>query len=123
MPISDPLSEQIIGCAYRVANTLGHGFLEKLYENALLHEIRKTGLSAESQQPIQVHYDGVLIGSYAADILVEEQIIIELKAVRSLEDLHTAQCFNYLKATGLETCLLINFGTPRIQIRRFTPPH
>jgi GxxExxY protein len=113
------LTGRIIGCAYAVSNELGAGFLEKVYENALIHEIRKTGLRAEQQQPIQVHYDGVVVGDYVADIVVEESIIIELKAVKAFENVHFAQCINYLKATGMKICLLINFGQPKIEIKRF----
>ena len=115
---SDRLSETIIGCAYAVANTLGSGFLEKVYENALAHELRKKGLHVEQQFPISVKYDGVVVGEYVADMLVEAKILVELKAVKEIEDMHKAQCINYLKATGLSTCILINFGTPRIQIKR-----
>jgi len=112
------LTEKIIGCAYKVSNELGCGFLEKVYENALAHELRENGLRASQQHPIKVHYDGVVVGDYAADILVEETVLIELKAVRALESIHHAQCINYLRATGLPICLLMNFGKPKMQIRR-----
>lgn len=114
------LSETVLGCAFRVSNTLGSGFLEKVYENALTHEIRRSGLAVVQQAPIQVIYDGELVGSYAADLLVESRLIVELKACKALEDVHMAQCLNYLKATGLHTCLLLNFGTPRLQIKRLS---
>ncbi|WP_243317281.1 GxxExxY protein [Geothrix paludis] len=114
----DPLTSQIIGCAYKVANELGSGFLEKVYENALAHELRKAGLNVAQQHGVQVHYDGVKVGDYVADLLVNEQILIELKACKDLDDIHLAQCLNYLKATDLKVCLLMNFGRPKIQIRR-----
>lgn len=117
----DPINgvtEKVIGCSYKVANTLGSGFLEKVYENALGHEIKKTGLIVEAQKPIDVYYDGVVVGQYFADLLVENSLLVELKAVRALDDVHTAQCLNYLKATRLRLCLLNNFGLPKIQVKR-----
>jgi GxxExxY protein len=118
MQDGDPLTARIIGCAYRVANEPGSGFLEKVYENALAHDLRKAGLDAVQQQSIEVHYDGVRVGDYVADLLVEGQILVELKACKDLDDIHLAQCLNYLKATGLRICLLMNFGRSKIQIRR-----
>ena len=115
---SDELTETIIGCAYDVANGLGNGFLEKVHENALAHELRKRGLAVEQQWPVPVYYDQVVVGEYIADLLVANQIVVELKAIKTIEDIHKAQCINYLKATGLTVCLLINFGTPKVQIRR-----
>ena len=114
----DSITESIIGCAYTVANTLGHGFLEKVYENALAHELGKAGLAVRRQVPIEVRYDGIVVGEYAADLMVESSVLVELKAVRSLDDQHLAQCLNYLKATGLKVCLLFNFGRPRVEIKR-----
>lgn len=112
------ITEKIIGCAYTVSNTLGVGFLEKVYENALIHEIKKAGLEIKHQYPIKVLYDNVVVGDYEADILVEDSVLVELKAVKSFDDAHMAQVMNYLKATGLKICLLINFGKPKIQIKR-----
>ena len=112
------ITETIIGCAYKVGNALGCGFLEKVYENALAHEIRKNGLEARQQERIKVYYDNVEVGDYEADILVQGKVIIELKAVKNFDDVHKAQCLNYLKATGLKICLLINFGNPRVEIKR-----
>ncbi len=112
------ITSEVIRCAYAVSNTLGCGFLEKVYENALLHELLKAGVKAEQQKPIQVHYDGVVVGEYFADLLVEDVVIIELKVVKALEEIHSAQCLNYLKATGLRICLLINFANPRVEIKR-----
>jgi GxxExxY protein len=112
------LTEAIIGRAYQVGNGLGNGFLEKVYENALAHELRKAGLVHEQQKSLEVHYDGIVVGEYFADLLVESSVIVELKAVRVLDEIHMAQCMNYLKATGLKVCLLINFGTPRVEVKR-----
>ena len=114
----NPITEKIIGSAYQVSNTLGTGFLEKVYENALAHEIRKTGLRVEQQFPIQVWYDGIVVGDFYADLLVENCIMVELKAVKTLLDVHKAQVINYLKSTGLPLCLLINFGNTRCEIKR-----
>jgi len=112
------LTEKIIGCAYAVSNELGSGFLEKVYENALAHEMRKAGLDVKQQYPIQVVYDSVVVGDYFADLLVEGCVVLEIKTVKEVNDVHMAQCLNYLKATGLEICLLINFFKPRVQIKR-----
>jgi len=114
----DKITEKIIGCAYTVGNTLGCGFLEKLYENALTLELRKAGLKTVQQHGIQVRYDGIIIGEYVADLLVEGIVLVELKAVKALDDIHAAQCLNYLKATGIQICLLINFGRPRVEVKR-----
>ena len=112
------ISELIIGCAFKVGNTLGCGFLEKVYENAMVMELRKAGLVFEQQEKVAVFYEGVVIGDYEADLIINGQVIIELKAVRDLNQVHRAQCFNYLRATGLKLCLLINFGNPRVEIKR-----
>jgi GxxExxY protein len=112
------ITERIIECVYMVANTLGTGFLEKVYENALAHELRKSGVYVEQQKGIKVLYDGVVVGHYMVDLLVQKEIIIELKAVKALDSIHIAQCLNYLKATGFKVCLLLNFGLPKVQIRR-----
>jgi GxxExxY protein len=112
------LTEQIIGCAFTVANTLKCGFLEKVYENALAHELTKNGLMVTQQFGVTIHYDGVIVGAYTADLLVEDAILVELKAVKALDAIHGAQCLNYLMATGLQVCLLLNFGNPRLEIRR-----
>ncbi len=112
------ISERIIGCAFTVGNALGHGFLEKVYENALAHELRKSGLAVVQQRGIEVRYDGVVVGEYVVDLLVDGQVLVEIKTVRALDDMHSAQCLNYLKATGHHLCLLINFAKPRVEIRR-----
>src|SRR5437870_2386259 len=113
------LTERIIGSAFKVANVLGCGFLEKVYENALAHELRKSGLRVEQQHPVPVYYDGVLVGDFYADLIVEGTVLVELKAVQDFHDAHAAQCLNYLKGTGLPLCLLINFGKPRVEVKRF----
>jgi GxxExxY protein len=113
------LTERIIGCAFKVSNTLGCGFLEKVYENALVHELRKHGLNAQPQHPINVLYDGVVVGEFFADILVVDTVLLELKATKEHADVFTAQCLNYLKATGKPICLLLNFGKPRLDIKRY----
>ena len=119
-PDHDPLTEVVIGLVFKVANTLGSGFLEKVYENALAFELRRTGLRVEQQASLTVRYEEQVVGTYIADLIVEERLLIELKACRALEDVHSAQCLNYLKATGLPTCLLINLGTPKPQIKRLS---
>ncbi|MFM6134492.1 MAG: GxxExxY protein, partial [Sphaerospermopsis kisseleviana] len=96
----------------------GVGFLEQVYENALVHELRKTGLLVEQQKMLEVWYDGIVVGNYWADLLVENAIIVELKAVTTLESKHFSQCMNYLKTSGLTLCLLINFGNTKVDIRR-----
>lgn len=114
----DHLTERIICCAFNVSNRLGTGFLEKVYENALAHELRLAKLNVKQQSPIQVYYDRVVVGEYFADLLVNEEVIIELKAAKSLDVTHQAQCMNYLRATGLKVSLLMNFGGPRVEIKR-----
>ena len=103
------ITEQIIGAAMEVHNTLGSGFLEKVYENALAFELRGHGLKAEQQKSITVRYKKELVGDYIADLLVEDVVIVELKTVDQLSDAHRAQMLNYLKATGVRVGLLINF--------------
>ena len=112
------VTEQIIGCAYTVGRALGPGFLEKVYENAMLHELEKTGLKAESQKSIKVYYDGIVVGDYFADVVVDDEIIVELKAIKSLDNSHLAQCLHYLKATGNKLGLLVNFGASSVQVKR-----
>ena len=114
----DQITERIIGCAQQVSNVLGCGFLEKVYENALVLELRKTGLDARQQHDIAVYYDAQVVGQYTVDLFVESSVIVELKAVSTLDEIHRAQCLNYLKATRLNVCLLINFGKPRLEVKR-----
>jgi GxxExxY protein len=115
-PDVNTITEKIIGCAYRVSNSLGIGFVEKVYENALAHDLQSSSLKVVQQAPIKVMY--VLVGEFFADLLVEDLVLVELKAVSMLMDEHVAQSLNYLRATGLEICLLINFGTTKVQLKR-----
>jgi GxxExxY protein len=117
-PDVNMVTEKIIGCAYRVSNSLGIGFVEKVYENALAHEMKTAGLTVIQQAPIKVNYEGVVVGDFFADLLVEDAVLVELKAVSMLVDEHVAQSLNYLRASGLEICLLINFGTIKVQLKR-----
>jgi len=111
------ITERIIGCAYKVAAKLGCGFLEKCYENALAHELRKAGLHVEQEVRLKVWYDDIVVGEYVADLIVEGVILVELKAINGLDPIHSAQCINYLAATKLPICLLINFGR-RVEVKR-----
>jgi GxxExxY protein len=117
----DSITRTIIGCAYRLGSALGCGFMEKVYENALAHEIRKTGLKVLQQVPIKVWYDGIIVGEYIADLLVEDNVLAELKATSAFDPVHAAQCINYLTATRLPVCLLINFGK-RVEVKRIAGP-
>lgn len=112
------ITEKIIGCAYNVANGMGNGFLEKVYENTMFVEVTHEGLKAQQQVPAVVRWRNVVVGEYCADLIVEGLVLVELKACKALDDVHVAQCLNYLKATGLKVCLLINFGKSKIEIRR-----
>ncbi|RLD20249.1 MAG: GxxExxY protein [Bacteroidetes bacterium] len=105
------LTGKILTCFYEVYNDLGFGFLEKVYERAMLAELKRKGLNCVSQQPIKVFYRGDTVGQYFADIIVENLVIIELKAATSLKEEHECQLINYLKATEIEVGLLLNFGT------------
>ena len=112
------ITEKIIGCAYTVSNALGAGFLEKVYENALAIELRKTKLQFKQQAPINVAYDGIIVGEFVSDIIVESIVLVELKASKMIDDVHVAQCLNYLKATNIRFGLIINFGKPKVEIKR-----
>ena len=114
----DPLTQRVIGSAFTVYNTLGYGFLEKVYEYALVHELRKAGLHITQQKPFPVFYDGINVGDYVADLLVGDSLIVELKSAKAIDDSHIAQCLNYLKAARLRHGLLLNFGPQRVEIRR-----
>ncbi|OGV99285.1 MAG: GxxExxY protein [Nitrospinae bacterium RIFCSPLOWO2_02_FULL_39_110] len=116
--IHSELTEEIIGCVYEVYNKLGGGFLEKVYENAMMIKLKERGLSAIQQSPINVYFEGNLVGEYFADILVEDKVIVELKAVSELSKTHEVQLVNYLKATGIKVGLLLNFGDKIKIIRR-----
>ena len=112
------ISEKIIGAAYTVSNELGVGFLEKVYENSMVHELIKSGLEVKQQHPLRVFYDGQIVGEFFADLLVEDTVLVELKAVNALNNDHLAQCLNYLRATDIPLCLLINFGEKRVKVKR-----
>ncbi|MCK4330019.1 GxxExxY protein [candidate division WOR-3 bacterium] len=114
----EKLTEKIIGCAYRVYNNMGFGFLESVYEKCLLIELKKAGLSAETQYPITVYYDNEVVGEFLVDILVESQVILELKSVRRVIRAHEIQLVNYLTATKKDVGLLINFGEKKVEIKR-----
>ena len=104
------ITQEIIKAAQNVHNTLGYGFLEKVYHNALVIELRKMGFDVSSEKPICVHYDGQIVGEYCADIVVAGKVILEIKAVQAINPIHEAQLVNYLKATDIEVGLLLNFG-------------
>lgn len=112
------VTELIIGSAYEVANELGSGFLEKVYENSLNIELKRKGLEVEQQKKIKVFYKGEIVGEYIADVLVNDKIILELKSLKSIENIHIAQCLNYLKATNKRLGLILNFGNPKVEIKR-----
>ena len=112
------LSEKVIGAAFEVSNVLGVGFLENVYENALNVELNLSGLRTIQQAPLKVFYKNELVGDYIADILVDGEVIIEVKAVKEFDTVHFAQCLNYLRITGLKLCLMINFSKPRVEIKR-----
>jgi len=115
------ITGKILRAFYNVYNDLGYGFLEKVYENALIHELKGMGLRISQQRPIKVYYDSVLVGEYFADIVVENAVIIELKAVKALHESHSNQLMNYLKATEIEIGLLLNFGEePELARKIFT---
>lgn len=112
------LSYKIIGLAMQVHKELGHGFLEKVYENAMMVLIRREGVKALQQAPIKVMFQGEVVGDYFADILVEEKIILELKSVDRIIDAHKAQALNYLKATGMQLAIILNFGKEKLEYER-----
>lgn len=114
----EELTQKIIGCAYTVYNKMGSGYLESVYEKCLMIELRKAGLSAVSQQPIEVFYDEELVGNFIADIFVESQVILELKAITQLAKIHEVQLVNYLTATNTDVGLLINFSLTQVEIKR-----
>ena len=117
MKIND-ITYEINGAVFEVQKVLGPGFLEKVYENALLTELKQRGLKAESQVPIKVHYKENIVGEYIADLLVDEKVIVELKTSEKIEKIHEAQLLNYLKATGVQIGLLINLKHQKADIKR-----
>ena len=114
----DPLTERILNAVFEVSNVLGCGFLEKVYERALLRELTFQGIRAKAQVSYPVSYKGHCIGEYFADVIVEDEIVLELKCVDRLLNEHTAQCLNYLKASGRKLALLINFQRPKVEWKR-----
>src|SRR5208282_5993508 len=114
----DSLTEQVLAAVFEVSNTLGVGFLEKVYERALLRELTLRGIRATAQTSLTVTYKGQNVGEYFADILVADVLMIELKCVDRLANEHTAQCLNYLRASGLGLCLLVNFQKPKVEWKR-----
>ena len=116
--MSKTLSERVIGCAFEVSGKLGAGFLETVYENALCIELKRQNIQFEQQKPVDVIYRDTIVGFYVTDLLIEERLLVELKALSQFTQQHDAQVMNYLKATGLNVGLLLNFGTPKLGIRR-----
>lgn len=112
------LAGKVIGLAMKVHTALGAGFLESVYHKAMVHELTKAGLQFESEKPLAVVYDGILVGDFIADFLIESELIVELKAVQSLAAAHEVQTVNYLVATGKDVGLLINFGAERLEFKK-----
>jgi GxxExxY protein len=112
------LTERVLGAVFEVSNTLGAGFLEKVYERALLRELDLRGIHTVAQASFAVAYKGQSVGEYFADILVEDVLVVELKCVERLDNAHTAQCLNYLRASGRKVCLLVNFQKPKVEWKR-----
>jgi GxxExxY protein len=112
------VTRNVIGAAIHVSNVLGAGFLEKVYENALMIELRHRGREVDQQQAVSVRYREEIVGVFQADLIVDRRVVVELKAVRRLDPVHRAQCLNYLRATGIRTGLVLNFGTPRLEVQR-----
>jgi GxxExxY protein len=115
--MSETIVRDVVGAAYEVANLLGAGFLEKIYERALALECSRRGLRVRKQVAYRVEYKGEFVGEYMADLLVEDKVVVELKCVDRFAPEHLAQCINYLKASGLRTALLVNFQRPKIEWR------
>ena len=112
------LSKDVISCAFEVSNLLGVGFLESVYENALCVELQRHDIAFERQKHIEVLYKGYQVGRYVADLIVEDNLLVELKALSGFSRQHEAQVMNYLRATGIRVALLLNFGTPKVGVRR-----
>ena len=121
--MEEAISKQVIHCAFEVSSKLGTGFLEKVYERALCYELRALGIHYEAQKTVSVMYKGIEIGNYLADLIVEERLLVELKAVSTFDKIHEAQVLNYLRATGLPVGLLLNFGRPKLGIKRIVWQH
>jgi GxxExxY protein len=116
--LEEDLTEKVLAAAFKVHNTLGCGFLEKVYERAMVVELSRHGIALEQQKTIQVRYEGAIVGDYQADLVVDGRVLVECKATAQLDPVHEAQLLNYLKATGMKVGLLLNFGKPRLQHRR-----
>lgn len=116
----EELTERILKCAYRVQNTLGCGFLEKVYEKSMMVALEREGLQAVRQVPLRVHFDGFLVGEYVVDIVVDRTVLLEIKATEDNPGIYTAQVLNYLKATRLPVGMLLNFGRPKLYVRRLS---
>jgi GxxExxY protein len=112
------ITKQILGAAFEVWKVLGYGFLEKVYENALVEELKRRKVSTQQQVAIDVHYKGTAVGHYIADLFVEDKVIVEIKAEKGYNAKHEAQLLNYLKATGVKIGLLLNFGEPKCEFKR-----
>ena len=115
---NDPLTEKVIGCAIRIHKVLGPGFLENIYHQALAHELNKAHIQFVSEAPLSVMYDGIILGAYVADFLIDNRVVVELKAVEVLTKNHEIQLVNYLAAIRFDIGLLINFGSQKIQVKR-----
>jgi len=116
--VNDPFTEKIIGLAIQVHMELGPGFLESVYHKALINEMAESGISFESETPLEVFYKGKSVGNFVADIIVEKKLLLELKAVELISTVHEVQIVNYLKATGIDLGLILNFGSPTLQVKR-----
>jgi len=114
----EDLTHKVIGCAYQVYNNLGFGFLESVYRKAMVIELEASGLRVLQESPLQVHYKDQVVGDFFADLVVEDELIVELKSVDRLEKVHEAQLVNYLVATGIDVGLLINFGSKSVDVKR-----
>ncbi|MCI0477213.1 MAG: GxxExxY protein [Anaerolineales bacterium] len=112
------VTEQVIGAAFEVWKILGYGFLEKVYENALVVELKLRGVTVDQQHDIDVYYKSILVGQYTADLFAEDKVIVELKAEKEYNPKHEAQLLNYLKATGTHVGLLLNFGRNKCEFKR-----
>ncbi len=112
------LTEKILQCAFAVHNTLGAGFLERVYANALAVELRAQEIALRNELPLKIKYRDTIVGDYVADLVVEGRVLVELKACASLDPIHTAQILNYLRASGIYVGLLLNFGRPKLEYRR-----
>jgi GxxExxY protein len=114
----DSITRAIIGAAQKVSSKLGEGFLEEVYENSLAVELGKSSYQVEHQRSVLVEYEGAIVGEYIPDLIVENEVLVEIKAVTCLDRVYRQQCINYLRATGFRVCLLLNFGQSRLEVRR-----